>query len=121
MNIQTKVGDEGVPQRTLDRAEAKLRKLERFVPRAGDEELQALMDFTRESGSASSDRMWKASALITQAGSQWYAAETAATAEVAIDAALKELKTELRRTKAKQETLLRKGGAFLKRLSRGFR
>lgn len=120
MNIQFKTGSEDVPQRTLDRMEQKLRKLGKLV-HDKEREAQVSVGFTRESGSNSSESLWRVNVQLTRPGQQdVYATETGATPEVASDRATSELKDELRRLHGKQHSLLKRGGQFLKRLGRGW-
>lgn len=120
MNIHIKTGSEDVSPKTVDRLEQKLRKLSRLA-HDGEQEAQVAVGFTRESGSNSSESLWRVNIQLTRPGQQdVYATETGATAEAASDRALHELKDELRRLHGKQHSLLKRGGQLLKRLGRGW-
>lgn len=120
MNIQTKTGSEPVSGRAVDLLEGKLRKLAKLV-RDDEQEAQFSVAYARESGSNSSESLWRVSIQLTRAGMpDVHASETAATAEAAGDKAYTELKTELRRHHGKRHSLIKRGGQLLKRLGRGW-
>jgi ribosome-associated translation inhibitor RaiA len=115
MNIQFRQGSGDIPDRVLERAQAKLRKLTRFILEL-NYEAQVYVDVDRESGSNNSDDLWRASVNMDLAGERFNATQTGSTPEKAIDLSIKELKRVLRRSKQKTESLRRQGGSLLKRL-----
>lgn len=117
MNIQTKTGTETIDQSAITRAEEKLRKIARLLDESL-QEAQVTLDYSRESGSTSSDTMWRVSVRLVHDGKEFHAAETEATPEAAADEAIYELTREIKRVRGKETALLRRGGALLKRMLR---
>jgi ribosome-associated translation inhibitor RaiA len=119
MNIQFRQGSEDISQKLIDRAGAKIGKLSRLINER-NYEAQVHVDIERESGSHSSDRMWRTSINLDLAGDRFNASEVGDTAEKATDLAIKELKHELQRAKAKSGTTAKREGGLFKRLMQGF-
>jgi hypothetical protein len=118
MNIHFKTGSEEIAPRTLERTEKKLRKLGKLVHDDGQEALVAV-GFMRESGSNSSERLWRVSIQLTRPGlPDVHASATGASPEAASERTTAELKAELLRLRGKQHSLLKRGGQLLKRLTR---
>jgi len=119
MNIHFRNPAGELPQRLVDRIEKKLGKLQKFVSER-NYEAQLFVEVGRESGSNSSDNMWRASLNLDLAGDRFNASELASTPETAADRTIRELMAELRTAHGKQRAIHKRGGSVLKRLVRGF-
>lgn len=115
MNIKFRQGSEELPERLIDRAQTKLSKLSRLIAEK-DDEAQIYVDVERESGSRSSDSLWRTSINLDKAGERFNAVGTGETPEKATEIAIKELKREVRRAKGKQISIAKRGRELLKRM-----
>jgi len=119
MNIHFRNPSGELSQKLIDRVEKKLTKLQKFVIER-NYEAQLFVDINKESGSNTSDNMWRASLNLDLAGDRYNASELANTPETAGDRAIRELMAELRTAHGKQRAEYKRGGSVLKRLVRGF-
>ncbi len=119
MNIHFRNPSGELTQKLKDRVEKKLGKLQKLVSER-NYEAQLFVEIVRESGSNSSDNMWRASLNLDLAGERYNASELADTPETAGDRAIRELMAELRTAHGRQRAIQKRGGSVLKRLVRGF-
>lgn len=117
MNVQFRNEDGSITGALQERIERKLAKLS-LLTDTDDESAVATFDLEREVGAQQSGTIWKARITITANGTQYHAAERDDTPELAANRALKEIRTEVRRTLGKRRALIRKGGGLFKRLTR---
>ncbi len=95
--------------------ERKLQTLEKFFQNHPETEVE--VEFRRE-GQSNTGKQYKVSALVIFSGKTFYAASIEESFERALDEVRDELDKELRRSHDKQVSLVRRGGAALKRLLR---
>jgi len=119
MNIIFRQGSEELSDALITRAQKKITGLSRFMSE-GTFEALVYVDVERESGSQSSESLWRASINVDLAGEHLNAVATGNTPEKATDLAIKDMKRELRRAKGKERAIAKKGSSLLKRLRRGF-
>ena len=119
MNITFRHGSESISEKLVRRAEGKINGLARFINEQ-NYEAQVHVDIERESGSQSSDSMWRTSINLDLAGDRFNATETGKTPEKSTDLAIKELKGEITRARTKKQSLFKQGTNMLKRLRQGF-
>ncbi|CAN5682742.1 hypothetical protein BH11PAT2_BH11PAT2_03740 [soil metagenome] len=119
MNIHFKNPAEGLSEQLIQRADKKLRKLDRFMPER-NYEAQVFVEVRKISSSQTSDKMWQTSIHFELSGDQFNAEEKASTAEKATDLAISELGSEMRKSRTKEISVAKRGGSVLKRLMRGF-
>jgi ribosome-associated translation inhibitor RaiA len=119
MNIQFRNVDGLISQALQERVERKLAKLT-FATDSDKSAATAAFDLEKAVGSSKSGQLWQASVTIDSAGNRFYASKLADSPEKAADQALREIRTEVRRAKSRQRTLVRKGNSVFKRLARRF-
>lgn len=120
MNIHFKQGEaEPLSATFVSRTESKLMKLGKFI-REGTFKPQAYVDISRESGSNSSDSMWRTSINVDIPSGRVNAQATADTPEKATDLALRDLKRELRRVNDKERSYARREASFWKSFKKSF-
>lgn len=117
MNITFRQGSEELSKRLLDRAQAKLSELSRFITER-DYEAHVYVDIERESGANNSDTLWRASINLDLGGERFNALCTAGTPDKATALAIRELKRELQKAKGKRMSIARRSNELLKRLRR---
>lgn len=117
MNIKFRQGSTELSKKLVERAQVKLAKLSRFISER-NYEAQVYVDVERESGSANSDSLWRASINLDLPGDHFNALSTADTPDKATEIAIKELKREIRKAKGKRMSIARRGNELLKRLRR---
>lgn len=120
MNIHFKQGEaEPLSDTLVSRTQTKLMKLGKFI-REGTFEPQAYIDISRESGSNSSDAMWRTSINVDIPSGRINAQETGDTPEKATDLALRDLKRELRRVNEKERSYARREASLWKTFKKSF-
>lgn len=117
MNIKFRQGSEELSDRLIERAQAKIAKLSKFIDERNYEAL-VYVDITRESGATNSESLWRASINFDLAGDRYNAVGTGNTPEKATDLAIKDLKREVRKAKGKHMSIVRRGYEALKQLRR---
>lgn len=119
MLIQFQNTHEELPQQLRDRIEQKLGKLTRYTGK-DDNGARVFFEVQREVGAQQTGDVWRASVNVDVGGALFHASELADSPTTAADAALKELRTEMRRAKGKERTLVRKGAGMWKSLHQRF-
>lgn len=117
MNITFRQGSEQLSKKLMDRAQAKLLGLSRFITER-DYEAYVYVDVERESGANNSDSSWRSSINLDLAGERFNALRTADTPDKATELAIKELQRELKKAKGKRMSMVKRGNELLKRLRR---
>lgn len=98
-------------------AEKKFNALTKFT---GDDD-QLYVEFGRETGAHQHGRIWRAELNLDKEGARFRATATEETLENAIDRAIGDLSRELRSAKTKKHGFIKRGGAAVKSMLRGFR
>ena len=119
MNIQFRQSPGSIPEKLATRTERYLEKLSRRLDER-TAEAYAHIDIDRESGSAHSENMWRASITIRHLGRRYHASSQGTTQAQATDRALREVKRELSASQTRAQRLYREGATMLKRLRREF-
>ena len=119
MNNRIKQGQQHFSERSIAKAESKLGKLSRIVPNRAYES-NASVSIERESGSHTSEKMWRASVNLDLAGDRINATMSSRTPEKALNTAIREVKQELTRTLSKRLYSKRRGAGVVKRLQQSF-
>lgn len=84
------------------------------------EAARAYVELGKAIGSHQTGNIWRAELNLDTEGERFRAEAVRSKITDAIDAASKELARELRRTKRKNEAFVKKGGAVIKSILRGF-
>lgn len=116
MDIRFKGLQYEIPQVISDRAEKKLKAVEKYIDSGSV--ASAYVELGRETDAHQSGRVWQSLINLTIDGQLFRAEATEESIENAIDRSVEDLAREVRRSKKKGESLLRRGGATLKRLMR---
>lgn len=119
MHIQFKNTDGGLSTKLQERVEKKLSKLGRLTD-TRDESANAVFSLERSVGSHQSGNVWEASITIDSHGHRFYTSELSDLPEKAAEKVLKEIRTELKKAKGKQQALTRREGSFWKRMQERF-
>lgn len=118
MEIRYKGLQYDLPAPVTDRAQKKLLALKKYL-KGNDEVAHAYVELGKETEAHQTGRIWLARINFTHNGTMYRAEACEETIENAIERATDELAKELRRSKKKNESLLRKGGLMFKNLIHG--
>lgn len=116
MEIYFKNIHEAITQLLIDRAETRLKKLERFI----DEtklEAHAYVEINKATAAHNSGDIWKASINLDVAGTRYHAEAVSDHPEKATNRAINEMKIELRRAHARDKMLRRRQHSVWKTFS----
>jgi ribosomal subunit interface protein len=113
------VVDEVTPKVTAV-AERKLVALKKYLGKQ-DGAPQVYVELGKVTEAHHTGDIWRSQINLDSNGKRYNAAATAERLDLAIDASVKELEAELRKSKKRSETMLRRGGVTLKSFMRGFK
>ena len=117
MEIRYKGLHYDLPAAVTEKAEKKILSLKKYLGK--DEPVaEAYIELGKETPAQHTGRIWVARINFEYQGTLYRAEALEESIENAIDEAVNELGKELRRAKKKNESLIRKGGAFFKSLTR---
>lgn len=116
MDIRFKGLQYDIPQIISERAAKKLKAVEKYIDSGSA--ASAYVELGRESAAHQTGPIWQALINLTIDGRPFRAEATEETIENAIDRAVEDLAREVRRSKKKSESLIRRGGQAIKRLMR---
>jgi ribosomal subunit interface protein len=100
-------------------AERKLRSLQKYLNGSSDD-AQAFVEFGKSSEAHLNGEIWRVHIKLDSQGQRFHATATGEQLQGAISTAVKELETEMRKTKQRARRMVRRGGNALKALMRGF-
>lgn len=120
MNIHFKGTRYEPTEDIIAHATSKIEPLAKFINEENSEAL-AFIELDRAVGNQQQGDVWRAELTITHEGNRFRAESTKAKLDHAITTVARDVSRELRRAKAKDETLFKKGGAVVKGFLRGFR
>ena len=102
------------------KTQKKVKALKKFLG-GNARTVHAYVELGKETNRHQNGDIWRAEVNFDTQGTMFRAVAVRDTLENAIDEAVNELGKELRRSKKKNESLVRRGGAVLKDIARGFR
>ena len=119
MEIRYKGIQYEIPTRTAERAAKKLEALQKYCP-VDPSLVSAYVELGKETEAHHTGKIWKAMVNMNVDGTVYRAEALEESIENAIDRVSNELSKELRKARSKNTTLARRGGGFLKSLTRRF-
>ena len=120
MQIQFKGTNYELTSDMTDLATKKLKTLQKYLGKP-EKPAQAYVDLGKITDAHKAGDIWYADCNLDVDGKRYYAKAEAGSVRSAIDKMVPELGRELRGAKKKQESMLRKGGARVKRFFNDFR
>lgn len=99
-------------------AQKKVETLGKYLGRDRDN-ARAYIDLGKESEAHQNGKFWRTDISVDSEGTRFYAKAVEDSMEKAIDKAVAELGTEIRRTRRREQSLVRKGGGVIKSWMRG--
>lgn len=122
MNIQIKATNMELTQEIADYVNKKMADLDRFMAPNDPASVHVYFEVERTTDHhQTGDDLFRAEANLTIDGASLYADARGAQIFAAIDLVKDEITRQIKEKNEKQRTLLKKGGAALKKLLRGFR
>jgi ribosomal subunit interface protein len=112
--------DDELFSKASDIAQRKIETLKKYLAR-DIETTQVYVELGKESEAHVSGYIWKANINLDSRGKRYNAGAVAETIEKAVDGAVSELESELRKAKRRSESMLRLSGNSMKLWMRGFR
>lgn len=116
MEIRFKGINYDLPAPVTERASKKIQSLKKYLKKDADN-ARAYVELGKISEAHQTGPIWKAEINFSVPGTFFRAEAVEETMDNAIDRATNELGKELRRAKKRNESLVRKGGAFFKSLT----
>lgn len=120
MQIQFKNTDGALVPELQELVEQKLLKLSMLADAPGSP-ANAVFSLERSVGAQHTGDVWEASITIDSNGTRFYTSELADAPRKASEKVVKEIRTELKKARGKQQALLKREGSFWKRFQERFR
>lgn len=119
MQIHFKATNYEITPEVSAHANKKLLSLKKYLGKR-DEVARAYVDIGKETEAHQNGKIWRTDINLDYNGTRFYAKALEETVENAIDKAANELASELQTARKRELTMMRKGGAVIKSLVRGF-
>jgi len=118
-SAHTKDVEDEVTPKITGLAQRKLIALKKYIAKS-DAVTQVYVELGKVAESHQSGMIWRAQINMDVKGKRYNATAVAERLEGAVDTVVRELEAELRKTKKRNESVLRKSGGALKSIMRGF-
>lgn len=119
MEIYFKNTYPGVRKALIDRTQKKVERLSNLIDE-GQFEAQAYIEIGKASGAHQTGAIWRTTINVDTRGDRFHAEAIQDTPEKATDRAVRELQSELRKYRAREQTLRRQGNSIWKSFQRGY-
>jgi hypothetical protein len=120
MNLQFKGTRYEPTPDIITQAQKQLLPLARFIDESRAQAF-ALLELERAVGNQNQGDVWRAELTIDHEGEQYRVESTKAKLDHAVTTIARDMKQVLRKTKGKNEALLKRGGTAIKEFLRGFK
>ena len=101
-------------------AERKLQTLKKYLART-EELTQVYVELGKISEAHQNGNVWRTQINLDSRGKRYHADSTAEKIELAIDKAVSQIESEIRKAKQKNSGVMRRGGNAVKSIMRGFK
>jgi ribosomal subunit interface protein len=118
-SAHTKDIEEEVTPPVISIAQRKLIALKKYLGKT-DSITQVYVELGKSSEAHVNGNVWRAQINLDFKGKRYHADSQAERIRTAIDIAVKEIETELRKAKLRNKSMIRQGGAAVKSFMRGF-